>query len=135
MKFALALGALVMLGMFATTHAKGQSLEARQGTIVSVQKKDIATPPVRAGANPDRTPLQTHYYSYDISVQVGCGLYVGRYESELDDLPNGLAPNTAVPVRVQKRLMYLDFPGDSVKTRIVSNKSKGQESCAQTSAN
>jgi hypothetical protein len=70
-----------------------QSKLSQQGTIISVQKQQVATPSVRTGADPDRTPLQSDYTMYNVSVQLNCDVYVGRYESELDDLPAALSPN------------------------------------------
>jgi hypothetical protein len=116
------------------TYAASQSKQPQQGTIVSVEKQDVATPPVRTGADPVRTPLQSHYYLYNVSVRLNCNVYVGRYETELDDLPSALSPNNSVPVRLEKRLMYLDFPGDTVKMRIVRHKVSQQGTCDQTAS-
>jgi len=114
------------------TYAAGQSKQPQQGTIVSVEKQDVTTPPVRTGADPVRTPLQSHYYLYNVSVRLNCNVYVGRYETELDDSPSALSPNNSVPVRLEKRLMYLDFPGDTVKMRIVHRKVSTDGACGQT---
>jgi hypothetical protein len=112
--------------------AAAQSMQSQQGTIVSVQKQNVATPPVRSGADPDRTPLQSHYYLYNVSVQLNCEVYNLRYESELDDLPSALSANDRVPVRLKKKTMYLDFPGDTVRMRIVHHKVNSETACAQT---
>jgi hypothetical protein len=52
-------------------------------------------------------------------VQLNCEVYDLRYESEFNDLPSELSANNRVPVRLKKNVMYLDFPGDMVKMRIV----------------
>jgi hypothetical protein len=109
-----------------------QSKPSQQGTIISVQKQEIATPPVRTGADPVRTPLQSHYTVYNVSVQLNCDVYVGRYESELDDLPTALSPQSTVPVRLNKHAMYLDFPGDTVRTTIVHHAVSHEGACAQS---
>jgi hypothetical protein len=132
MKIALCVSILAVVSAVAVPYATGQAKQSNDGTIVSVQKQDVATPPVRAGANPDHTPLQSHYYRYNVSVQLNCDVYVGRYESELDDLPSVLSPNNSVPVRLEKHVMYLDFPGDSVKMQIVHHKVSADGACGQT---
>ena len=132
MKLGLCVSILAVVSAVTVPYATGQSKQSPQGTIVQVQKEDVATPPVRAGANPVRTPLQWHYYRYDVSVQLNCDVYVGRYETELDDLPSALSPNNSVPVRLEKHLMYLDFPGDSVKMQIVRHKLSTAGACGQT---
>ncbi len=131
------IGAAVLLAAMAIAipHAAGQSSQSHQGTIVAVKKMDVADPAVRAGASADRTPLRTHYTAYEISVQVKCDVYVGRYESELDDLPNTLASGSAVPVRLQKRTMYLDFPGETIKmTSVRHTTAQDQRSCEEKTA-
>ena len=118
----------------AITFAVGQSKQPQQGTIVQVQKQSVATPPVRAGADADRTPLESHYYLYNVSVRLNCDIYVGRYESELNDLPSELSANNSVPVRLQKHMMYLDLQGDTLKMRVVHHKVSDEAACAQSAS-
>ncbi len=132
MKLGLCVSILAVVSAVMVPFAIGQSKQSPEGTIVNVQKQDVATPPVRTGANPDRTPLQSHYYLYNVSVRLNCNIYVGRYETQVDDLPSALAPNNSVPVRLEKHLMYLDFPGDTVKMRIVHRKVSTEGACGQT---
>jgi hypothetical protein len=131
MKNRLCVSILAIVSAVPIPYAVGQSKQPQQGTIVSVQKQDVSTPPVRTGADPARTPVQSHYYLYNVSLRLNCVVYLGRYESELDDLPSALAPNNSVPVRLVKHTMYLDFPGDSVKMRIVKHKVSQAEACDQ----
>jgi hypothetical protein len=133
MKSSLFVVILAVVSAVAVTSATGQSKPSQEGTIVNVSKQDIATPPVRAGADPVHTPLQSHYYLYNISVQLNCDIYVGRYESESDDLPDALSPNNHVPIRIAKHVMYLDFPGESVKMQIVRHKVSHADACGQAS--
>jgi hypothetical protein len=132
MKSGLCVSILTLISAVTVPYATAQSTQSQEGTIISVQKSDVATPPVRAGASPDRTPLQSHYYVYDASVRLNCEVYDARYESELDDLPDSLAANNRVPVRISKNLMYLDFPGYTVKMRIVHHKISRETTCEQT---
>ena len=131
MKFGLCVSFLTLISAVTAPCATAQSKPSQEGTIVSVQKRDVATPPVRAGADTDRTPLQSHYYVYNASVRLNCEVYDGRYESELGDVPDALAANNRVPVRINKNLMYLDFPGYTVKMRIVHHKVSHETTCEQ----
>ena len=134
MKIRLCVSILAIVSAVTVTYAVGQSKQSQQGTIVQVQKQDVADPAVRTGAAATRAPLQSHYYLYNVSVQLNCDVYVGRYETELDDLPSALSANSSVPVRIEKRLMYLDFPGNTVKMRIVRHKVSQQGTCDQTAS-
>ena len=134
MKLGLCVSILAVVSVVTVTYASGQSKQPQQGTIVQVQKQDVADPAVRTGAAATRAPLQSHYYLYNVSVQLNCDVYVGRYETELDDLPSALSANSSVPVRIEKRLMYLDFPGNTVKMRIVRHKVSQQGTCDQTAS-
>jgi hypothetical protein len=134
MRTHLCVSILAIVSAVPIPYAAVQSKQPQQGTIVSVQKQDVSTPLVRTGANADRTPLQSHYYLYNVSVRLNCDVYVARYESELDDLPSALSANNSVPVRLMKHTMYLDFPGDSVKMRIVRHKVSQEAACDQTAS-
>ncbi len=134
MKLGLCVSILAVVSVVTVTYASGQSKQSQQGTIVQVQKQDVADPAVRTGAAATRAPLQSHYYLYNVSVQLNCDVYVGRYETELDDLPSALSANSSVPVRIEKRLIYLDFPGNTVKMRIVRHKVSQQGTCDQTAS-
>ncbi len=134
MKVRLCVSILAIVSAVTITYAVGQSKQPQQGAIVNVQKQDIATPPVRTGADPVRTPLQLHYYLYNVSVRLNCDVYVGRYESELDNLSSELSANNSVPVRLLKRVMYLDFPGDTVKMQIVHHQVSHEVACDQAAS-
>ncbi len=131
MKISLLVVILAVASAVAVPSATGQSKPSQEGIIVNVNKQDVANPPVRAGANPDHAPLQSHSFLYNVSVQLNCDMHVGRYESESDDLPDALSPNSHVPIRITKHVMYLDFPGDSVKMQIVRHKVSHADACGQ----
>ena len=134
MKNRLCVSILAIVSALPIPYAVGQSKRSQPGTIVSVQKQDVSTPPVRTGASADRTPLQSHYYLYDVSVRLNCDVYVGRYETELDDLPSALSANNSVPVRLVKHSMYLDFPGDTLKMKVVHHTVSREEACGKTAS-
>jgi hypothetical protein len=133
MRIAFTLGIALILGIVATRYATAQATHERQGAIVSVQKMDVSLPRVTTASDSTDQPLQTMYYKYNISVAVGCRLYAASYESQFDDLPSSFLPNKSVSVRFHSGAMYLDAPGDSVKTTIVSSKTVGG-ACHQTTS-
>jgi hypothetical protein len=47
--------------------------------------------------------------------------------------PSELSANDRVPVRLKRKVMYLEFPGDPVKMRIVHHK-VSETSCQQQNA-
>jgi hypothetical protein len=74
MKIALCVSILAVVSAVTIPSATGQSTQSLEGTIVTVQKQDVATPPVRTGADPVRTPVQSRHYLYDVSVRLNCEL-------------------------------------------------------------
>jgi len=134
MKIRLCVSILAIVSAVTITYAAGQSKQPQQGTIVNVQKQDVATPRAQTGTDPVRTPLQSHHYLYNVSVRLNCDVYVGRYETELDNLPSELSANNYVPVRLLKRVMYLDFPGDTVKMQIVHHQVSHEVACDQAAS-
>jgi hypothetical protein len=132
MKTVLHVSILAAITAVTVPSATAQSIQSQEATIVSVQKQNVATPRLRAGADVDRAPLQSHYYLYNVSVQVNCEVYKLRYESEFNDLPSALSANSHVPVRLKKNVMYLDFPGDTVQMRVVHHKVNSETACQQT---
>lgn len=113
----------LLLAMFATmAFAKAPAVEGTQGTIISVQKSSVATPEVTEAGGTTDNPLQTQFYRYDISVRVGDGVYVGRYESAFDTLPDSLAANHTVDARLQKGVIQLGSSGDSIEAIVLSRK-------------
>jgi hypothetical protein len=130
MKIVLCIGFLAVSAV-AVPRISAQSTQSQEGTIVSVQKRNEVSPPVRAGVAVGHAPPQSEYYRYDVSVEFNCEVYSLRYESELDDLPSELSANNRVPVRLKKNVMYLDFPGDTLKMRVIHHKVSGT-ACQQS---
>ena len=111
------------------SKAAGQTSQSQDATIVSVTKRTITTPPAEPGEEPVRAPLKSHFYRTEISVQVKCTTYSGRYDSELNFLPSELTPDSHVPIRIDKRTMYLDFPGTTLKTQLLSHTVSHEGDC------
>lgn len=68
----------------------------QQAVVVSSEKHERITS-VRRPKETDAPPPSTEF-SYDISMRVGCTVYVGRYRSELDFVPDSFAANKTVDI-------------------------------------
>lgn len=114
MKTKVYLSVVVLAVTMAALSAKAkevQSKEFQQGTVVSVERQEVVSPNQCCYSGSD-APLQNQYYAFDVSVRVGCGTYVGRYESYIDYLPSAFSANKEIPVRLTKHVMYFDIPGE-----------------------
>ncbi len=110
--FALALFLMWMAtpGLFA---ARNRNPEIVQGTVVAVQKSKVRSPEyTMGGSNPSDAPLTSRYYTFEVSIQVGCETYVGRYETPLNYLPSAFTADRPVTMRLTKHVMYFDLPDD-----------------------
>jgi hypothetical protein len=52
----------------------------------------------------DLPPPPTEY-DYEVSLRMGCLVYVGLYQSAIDYLPSGIVPDQSVEVSVEKHVM------------------------------
>jgi hypothetical protein len=101
----------------------------QQGTVMKVEREEVHSSEQCCYSGSD-TPLQSEYYAYDVSVRVGCGTYVGRYETAIDFLPSALTPNKTVPVRLTRHVMYFGIPGEpEMKMGIVHRNIDRSSSC------
>jgi hypothetical protein len=57
------------------------------------------------------SPPPLSEYDYQVSLRVGCLVYVGLYQSEIDYFPNVIAPDQEVEVSVEKHVMRVKVPG------------------------
>ena len=132
MKISLCVSILAVVSAVTVPSATGKSLQSREGIIVNVQTQKVATPPIGTGVDPFFTPLQSHYYLYNIFVQLNCDVYAARYESEREDLPSALSRHNPVRVRLEGHAIYLEFPGDILQMRIVHHTVNTEGACGQT---
>ena len=100
-----------IVSVLATASAQ-TNVNYQQATILSVDKQELDSPPNNGGRKVTDAPLHSTYFSYEVSVRVNCGTYVGRYESAYDYLPSAFAADQQLPVRVTKHDMFFDLPGD-----------------------
>jgi hypothetical protein len=75
------------------------------------------------GDNPTDAPLaDPQTFTYDISVRVNCGTYVGRYENWYDYVPSELSPNQKIQVRLTRSVMYVPVPNQKEVEMPIVNK-------------
>jgi len=119
------LSVFVLVVTMSALSAKAKQVQSKgfqQGTVVSVERQEVMSPDQCCYSGTD-APLQTQYYAFDVSMRVGCGTYVGRYESYIDYLPSAFGANKEIPVRLTKHVMYFDVPGEpDMKMGIVRRK-------------
>ena len=112
---------LIAILMLHGSPAQSSSGEYVQGTVVEVQKHKTQSPEYTiGGSNPSDAQLASSYYTYEISIRVGCRIYVGRYDTALNYLPSIFARDQHVELRLTKRVMYFDVPYSAgIRMRII----------------
>jgi hypothetical protein len=119
----------LVIGMFADFAVAGDSSRKFQkAVVVTVQEREPNMPRRR---NPTDAPVARSEKDYDISLRVNCTVYVGRYESETEDLPGAFAVGQALDVSRGKHVLYVKIPGsrDTQMTLIRRYAATG-DSCA-----
>lgn len=113
-----------LLVLVAAASAQPKAKTYQTGIVLSVQKQEANG--VSYGTND--VPLRNAVFTYDVSVQVGDTVVVGRYQSAIDYLPGTWTEGNSVEVRIDKHRLYLKGPsvGDS-ELRIVSRRSSHKE--------
>lgn len=110
---ALLLSAAAVPSLSASTNGE-RPKDYQQGTVLSVERQEVRSPdPDLYFYSGTDMPLQSVHYAYNVSVQVGCVTYHGRYETLLDYLPSAFSPGKAIQVHLAKHAMHFDVPGDS----------------------
>ncbi|HEX8815860.1 MAG TPA: hypothetical protein VF753_10200 [Terriglobales bacterium] len=108
--------ALLLLSLIAATAvsafpAKKKLDQYVDGTVVNVQSQTVQSAEYStAGSNQSDAPLTSNYYEYDVSIRVGCMIYVGRYLTPFHYLPSLFDADHNINFRLTKRVMYFDLP-------------------------
>jgi hypothetical protein len=96
--------------------------------VVSSEKHDRITS-VRRPKETD-APAPSTEFSYDISMRMGCTIYVGRYRSALDFVPDSFAANKTIDISPEKHLVYAKVAGrPDVKMTLVRTEPVTGDSC------
>jgi hypothetical protein len=101
----------VAVPLLSASTSGEQSKGHQQGTVLSVERREVRSPDVYYSGTGTDVPLQSVYYAYEVSVQVDCVTYHGRYETPFDYLPSAFSPGKPIQVRVAKHAMHFDVLG------------------------
>lgn len=88
-----------------------RSQSAKEAKVLKVERHVVTDNDLCCYTND--APLQSEYFAYDVSVQVGCNTYEGEYSTALDSFPLGIAPGKPVNVQVSKH--DLNFSGPATR--------------------
>jgi len=120
---------IVVMGMFADFAVAGDSSRKFQrAVVVTVQEREPNMPRRR---NPTDAPVARSEKDYDISLRVNCSVYVGRYESQSDDLPGAFAVGQALDVSPGKHVLYVKIRGSrDTQMTLIRRYAAADDSCA-----
>lgn len=114
--WALQLALLVLLVTW-TPLAGASTLQFQKAVVTHVEKSQPTLPYRRRLADSPPAPTE---YDYEISLRMGCLVYVGLYQSAIEYLPSAIADNQPVEVSVEKHVMHVRVPaGEEIKLEIV----------------
>jgi len=81
----------------------------QKAVVLHVEKSQPTLPYRRRIADSPPPPTE---YDYEVSLRMGCLVYVGLYQSAIDYLPSAIAPDQSVEVSVEKHVMRVRVSGD-----------------------
>lgn len=87
---------------------EGPTQSQQQARVLKVERHVVTDNDLCCYTND--APLQSAYYAYDVSVQVGCTTYDGEYSTALDSFPLGIAAGKPVAIHVSKQDLYFSGP-------------------------
>lgn len=120
---------LFLVGMFiesAVVMAE-PSRTFQRAVVVSAQKYEPDS--VHYNKRMD-APSPATEYDYDISIRFNCSIYVGRYLSAINYLPDAFAADQAIEVSLGKHAMLVRVPGNGdIKMGIVRRYAVSGKSC------
>ena len=81
----------------------------QKAAVLRVEKSQPTLPYRRRISDSPPPPTE---YDYEVSLRMGCLVYVGLYQSAIDYLPSAIAPDQSVEVSVEKHVMRVRVSGD-----------------------
>jgi hypothetical protein len=98
--------ALFLAVFTVTLFAKVVPNSYLDGTVLRVER--VESQARTSLNNPSDAPMpDPGRFSYNVSVRVNCGTYVGRYENWYDFVPSILAPNQKIRLRLTRNEMFV----------------------------
>jgi hypothetical protein len=110
-------------------YAQSSRSSYQLATVVHVHEQMM--PANLIGGVIDDTIPQPQEYFYDVSVGIGCDVYVIRYESPINQLPVIFSLGSSVDVRVDRDRMNVALPGGGgvLRLGIVSSHRSNDRGC------
>jgi hypothetical protein len=133
----LCLGIFLFAGLapvigFAQTHPA--STRYQTAMILRVEKHKDSSPTYMGGDTPTDAPLQSHYFTFEVSMRTDCEIYQGKYETPFNYFPSVFASNRPLWVRVTKHELYFALPDSQrIRLRIVRHSVDRLLPCARYS--
>ncbi len=119
---------LMITVVFPSVRLNAADRVFQKATVVDTEEHTKVLP--RRGKATDAPPPTTEF-DHDISIQLGCSLYVVRYRSVLDYLPTTLTPGHSIEVSPEKHVLYAKIPGNAdARMSIIQLSTVKGESCA-----
>ncbi len=107
--------ALVCLpGAFAKTKTRDYTA----GTFLKAEEHQ---PTYRYIGQPSDAPLTADAHTYQVSVQQGCTVYVGQWDSDTDHFMDDLKANSPVQVEVRGHSMHVNYLGRDLDMALVGH--------------
>jgi len=109
---------LIVLVVHCNSRAARNLNQYVHGRVQEVQQNRVQSPEYTiGGSNPSDAPLATRFYSFEVSMEVGCTSYVGRYQTPMNYLPSVFAVGQSVTFRLTSHVMFFDI-ADSAGIRM-----------------
>lgn len=100
----------------------------QEAVVLHVEKFQPTLPYRRRMADSPPPPTE---YDYEVSLRVGCLIYIGLYQSAIDYLPSAIAPDQSVDVNVGKHVMRVRVSGDrEITMEITRHYRASPDSCS-----
>jgi hypothetical protein len=98
----------------------------QKAVVLRVEKSQPTLPYRRRIAD---SPPPPNEYDFEVSLRMGCLIYVGFYQSAIDYLPSIIAPDQSVDVSVEKHVMRVRTPGKEITFEITRHYGASPGSC------
>ncbi len=98
--------------------AKAKTRDYSAGTFLKIEERQ---PTYRYIGQPSDAPLTADTHTYEVSVQQGCTVYVGQWDSATDDFMDDLKPNSPVQVEVRGHSMHMKYLGRDLDMALVGH--------------
>jgi len=118
---------LILLGGWAP-FLRASTPQFQKAVVLRIEKFQPTLPYRRRLADSPPPPTE---YDFEVSLRVGCLVYVGLYQTAIDYLPDAVAPDQPVEVTVERHVMHIRVSGGrEIKLEIVRHYKESTGSCS-----